>query len=269
MKLQSRSRSRLLFYSSGGSRKYHVFEEATLDWRACELAGSDYKLPILCQFAIVTTSTSQQKVYGIGGLKEESKVSQDPKLSNRVVTEKLTRPCRDTFEVHLNLKAVQPKKDMKLARAMFAVATSVDQVYVVGGIDNEKNEIAECEVFDCKQNMWSQLPSLQRPRSSASLVYVNVNLMYVFGGFPLGNNSIEMFTDQKWQSINLAEGDHLVNPFWSGYHISENYDGKIFFFGGGQKYNDVADFYEFSAADFKMEKMKLALPKEDRFFYNS
>ena len=81
--------------------------------------------------------------------------------------------------------------------------------------------------------------------------------MYAFGGYPLQSNSIEMFID------------HYTNTFWPGYHISENYDGKIFFFGGGQKYNDTADFYELNAAEQKMEKMKLALPKEDRFFYNS
>ena len=33
-KLQQNAKSRILFYSSGGNNKYHIFEEATLDWKS-------------------------------------------------------------------------------------------------------------------------------------------------------------------------------------------------------------------------------------------
>lgn len=59
-------------------------------------------------------------------------------------------PCKDTFEVHLTLGSAQIKKDMKHGRAMLAAAAQGFFIYVAGGINEKKEEMAECEVFDIK-----------------------------------------------------------------------------------------------------------------------
>jgi hypothetical protein len=59
-------------------------------------------------------------------------------------------PCKDTFEVHLSLSSVQIKKEMKVGRAMFGAACSGGQIFVAGGMDQNKHEIADCETYDIK-----------------------------------------------------------------------------------------------------------------------
>lgn len=62
---------------------------------------------------------------------------------------------------------------MKLARSMFATATDEVKIFAVGGINTANVEISDCEVFDIKQNLWVELPKLNTPRSSASLILIN------------------------------------------------------------------------------------------------
>ena len=44
---------------------------------------------------------------------------------------------------------------MRFARSMFAAGTDNNVLIVAGGINEEKNEIGECEIFDIKQNLWT------------------------------------------------------------------------------------------------------------------
>jgi hypothetical protein len=59
-----------------------------------------------------------------------------------------------------------------------------------------------------------------------------------------------------------------VHPFWSGSLISDLSLGTIYLFGGGQKYNDCCDCYEFNCEEKTLKKYNMLLPKDDRFFYN-
>lgn len=46
-------------------------------------------------------------------------------------------------------------------------------------------------------------------------------------------------------------------------------DGSIYIYGGGLKYNDASECYDYNADNKTMKKIKMMIPKEDRFFYNS
>jgi hypothetical protein len=111
---------------------------------------------------------------------------------------------------------------------------------------------------------------MNRPRSSASLTVMGNETLYAFGGYPLSNH-IEMFIrnfSYSWRDIILDTGDHIVHSFWAGSYPSDKNDGVIFIFGGGQKYSDTCDCYEFHTHEKSLKKFNLLLPKDDRFFYN-
>eukprot|EP00347_Sterkiella_histriomuscorum_P024278 403331685 len=284
-KLKKHAKSRLLYYTSGGSQDFHIFDEKNLDWESFKISG-EFHFPILSQFVVTNSSGLDQeadqrmqqlgrqnenistRIFGIGGIKDITKVRSE---GNKQISERVTEPTKETFEIFINLLSVQPKQNMKIARAMFGVALdpSSTQIFVVGGIDIEKKEISDCEVYDLKQNMWSSLPKLTTPRSSVSLIVINSSFIYSFGGFPLSNSSIELFYQSKWQAIQLKDGDDFIHPFWAGAHLSDKMNGSIYIFGGGLKYNDSQDIYDYNADNRQLSKLKITLPKEDRFFYNS
>ena len=154
LQLQKTSKARVLFYAEGGNKDYWVFDEATLEWHKSAIKGDLYSFPILAQF-VVLNHTAKSRVFALGGIKEQIFSKNE---GNKVITETLTQPCKDTVEIFVQLQSVQPKKDMKVARSMFATATCTGdkpQLFVVGGIDHTKEEIKHCEVFDLKQNVWT------------------------------------------------------------------------------------------------------------------
>lgn len=110
---------------------------------------------------------------------------------------------------------------------------------------------------------------MNNARSSLSLIVINTTFIYAFGGYPLSYSSIELFYESQWQVVKLKEGDHYIQPFWAGSHLSDKLDGSIFIFGGGLKYNDGAECYDFNADNREVKKLKMMLPKEDRFYYNN
>ena len=132
---------------------------------------------------------------------------------------------------------------------MFACATDEQKIFAVGGINTDKSEMTECEVFDIKQNLWVELPRLNNPKSSGSLISINQSFLYLFGGYPISVTSIEAFHSSfsAWKTVSVQEGDHYIHPFWAGSHLSDNLDGSIFIFGGGLKYNDTTEVYDYNA----------------------
>ena len=84
-------------------------------------------------------------------------------------------PSKETFEIHLSLNTVQPKKVMKTGRSMFGATSNQNFIYVAGGINKEKEEISLCEYYDVRQNIWMDLPDLNHARSSSSLVHFYEN----------------------------------------------------------------------------------------------
>ena len=99
---------------------------------------------------------------------------------------------------------------------------------------------------------------------------INQKFLYLFGGYPLSNCSIEMFYDKFmcWKPIQIQDGDHYMHSFWAGAYLSDNMDGSIFIFGGGLKYNDTQECFDFNADNKSIRKSNITLPTEDRFFYN-
>ncbi len=88
----------------------------------------------------------------MGGIKDQILTKND---GNKVIQEKVTQPCREMYEIFVSLQQVQPKKDMKQARSMFAAAHQGSLIFAVGGINSEKNEMKECESYDIKLNQWT------------------------------------------------------------------------------------------------------------------
>jgi len=60
-----------------------------------------------------------------------------------------------------------------------------------------------------------------------------------------------------------------VHSFWSGTYLSDKFNGSIFIFGGGLKYNDSDHCYDYNADNKTLTKIRMTLPKEDRFYYNT
>ena len=79
----------------------------------------------------------------------------------------------------------------------------------------------------------------------------------MFGGYPISNNSIEVLHEnyQGWKQVFLEDGNHIINPFWAGAYLSDKLDGSIFIFGGGLKYSDSFDCYDYNADKKSMKKL--------------
>jgi N-acetylneuraminic acid mutarotase len=95
------------------------------------------------------------------------------------------------YEVNLRNaeKDSSPKKMItceKLASAKlsFAAALSPDakNIYIAGGSTGENKSTNECEVFHVSRKKWAELPSLNQPRFSASLIVCENADLYCFGG---------------------------------------------------------------------------------------
>jgi hypothetical protein len=53
-----------------------------------------------------------------------------------------------------------------------------------------------------------------------------------------------------------------------GTHCSKVNNDVIYIFGGGLKYSDSSEVYEFNTNKREIKKFGMILPKDDRFFYN-
>ena len=269
MKLKKTAKARCLFYAQGGDNNYFVFDEAILDWEKFQIIG-EFTFPLMSQFLIAGMNSNQAKlrIFGVGGIREQ--IVNKSEGGNKVISEKLVQPTKETYEIFIHLQSIQPKKDMKYARSMFAATIDSNQIFVAGGINKDKEDMKSCEVYDIKQNIWTSLPDLNQARSSASLIAINQSFLYIFGGYPIASSSIEVFYEKffSWKPLKLFEGEHIIHPFWAGTYLSDKMEGTIFVFGGGEKYNDTCDCYEFNADAKTMRKMHMVMPEEDRFFYN-
>lgn len=122
------------------------------------------------------------------------------------------------------------KKPMLLARSGFGclVDNYDKQLYVVGGSIENQAASSKCEVYDLKQDKWSELPNLNMARFSMSLVIFNDTYLYAFGGN--GGESMKITDNIErlnlenisagWESLSLKLPYPLANA--GSYQVKSN-----------------------------------------------
>lgn len=125
------------------------------------------KLKLHLQKVVTVPTTRSTRVFLLGGSKD-SEGKQAINNCYEVTSKKTMNAC----------------EKLTSAKLSFATAISPDakQIFIAGGSTGENRSTNECEVFDVNKKKWSQLPNLNQPRFSASLIVCENQDIYCFGG---------------------------------------------------------------------------------------
>jgi tripartite motif-containing protein 32 len=95
-------------------------------------------------------------------------------------------------------------------RAHGAILIKNNVFFVCGGIDNFNNCMKKCEIFDIKNNFWKESSEMIIAKCNLSLICVNENLIFNFGG-RLKNENLNNIFENYSNSIEIY--DYLLNSW--------------------------------------------------------
>jgi kelch-like protein 10 len=129
---------------------------------------------------------------------------------------------------------------LPVARAFMGAAVVGDELYTVGGFDGTQ-ELADADHFNMITGRWESLPALNTGRSGLALVYDDVGLHALGGGWLQNVDTNERF--------DLATGTWAIVPSpvaGSWRHLGAvSADGALFLMGGWNgDYMDLATSYQ-------------------------
>ena len=135
---------------------------------------------------------------------------------------------------------IEYKDKMPLGKSNHSIIYYNDDLYAIGGFDNNRKASNDCFYFSYKNKKWNNLPKLNIPRANSSVCLYNKTLLYLFGG---RNNEGELNTieylnineidsnNNLWILINVVDNGYIWNNIFNSCNavIGEN---KILIFGG-------------------------------------
>ena len=127
---------------------------------------------------------------------------------------------------------------MPLPKSHHSILFFDDNLYVIGGFDNNKNASNECFYFSFSNKEWYELPKLNYARGNSSICLYNKSLLYVFKG---RNNegllkTIEYLNLKEknnflWKIINVVDWGYVWNLAYNSCNVVLE-ENKILIFGG-------------------------------------
>lgn len=167
------------------------------------------------------------------------------------------------------------------------------KIYCVGGLTQHDNPIESCEVYDCIEDQWSSLPSLETARFSLSLVACpDRRFILGFGGCEqdiMSNNSlVEVILrldtsdiSKGWERLTI---NHVQRPMACQYGLTylhtERGTHRYLIFGGITHHEELLT--QVRTIDVNMLQLskcainpvtrdgvtEVQLPFEDRLYFN-
>ena len=133
---------------------------------------------------------------------------------------------------------IEYKDKMPLPKSHHSILFFDDNLYVIGGFDNNKNASNECFYFSFSNKEWHELPKLNYARGNSSICLYNKSLLYVFKG---RNNegllkTIEYLNLKEknnflWKIINVVDWGYVWNLAYNSCNVVLE-ENKILIFGG-------------------------------------
>lgn len=116
------------------------------------------------------------------------------------------------YEVELDKKTLIPIQKMSTPRLSMACGISPDCQYVIiaGGSEGDNKPTNSSEIFDVAKKTWRNLPALNCPRMSASLIVCTGENVYCFGGIesdPLDPSKFVPLRSIEWLDYGDKDGD--------------------------------------------------------------
>lgn len=141
-------------------------KRAFVDEKVVETEIMDLKLYLQKVMAVPSGRTN--KVFLMGGAK-------DPEGKTAIP---------NCYEVNVKSKTLNTVDKLSTAKLSFAAALSPDakSIFIAGGSTGENKATNECGRFNVSKRKWEDLPSLNQPRFSASLIICENTDAYCFGG---------------------------------------------------------------------------------------
>ena len=112
-------------------------------------------------------------------------------------------------------------KKQRLSCAACFVGKAKDFVFVSGGFGAGHHVIADCEIFNVNDNMWTLFPSMKTKRASHSIMLTdNLKWIYAFGGVNENNNPL--LTIERVKLNNTVDPTKDLNSEWAILRVELN-----------------------------------------------
>lgn len=104
-------------------------------------------------------------------------------------------------------------------RAHGACLIKSNFLFVCGGIDNANNCMKKCEIFDINHNSWKETSDMLVAKCNLSLICVNSNFVFNFGGRLKNENEDFNKNNILEQYSNSIEMYDFLSNFWKLIHV--------------------------------------------------
>ena len=111
-----------------------------------------------------------------------------------------------------------------------------NNLYIIGGFNNNKKASNECFYFSYDNKKWEMLPHLNIPRANGSICIYNKSILYLFRGRNNEGslNTIEYLNineKKNWEIINVIDYGYIWNNIYNSCVVVLK-ENKILIFGG-------------------------------------
>jgi N-acetylneuraminic acid mutarotase len=133
---------------------------------------------------------------------------------------------------------IEYKDKMPLKKSHHSILFHDDNLYIIGGFDDNKKTSKECFYFSYINKTWHNMPNLNIPRANSSICLYNKSTLYLFRGRNDEGelNSIEYINIKEiekniWKIINVIDYGLVWNSLHNSCILSYE-ENKILIFGG-------------------------------------
>jgi len=113
---------------------------------------------------------------------------------------------KTTYVIDATQKQMVQKRDMVTAKYAHSLCTHQDMIFSIGG-DSGPKYLANCEVYETKDNIWKVLPNMVTPRRYCAAVAFGKQWIYAIAGWNDSNlNSVERLPisgNTNWSNVNM------------------------------------------------------------------
>ena len=198
-------------------------------------------------------------------IKEKSKYSNDSFL---IINIKINMDINSKNRINYKKKySVEYKDKMPSGKSNHSILFNNNNLYIIGGFDNNKKASKECFYFSYHDKKWENLPKLNIPRANSSICIYNKYIIYIFRG---RNNEGELNTieyinindinNNCWRLINVIDYGYTWNNIYHSCAVVFE-ENKILIFGGEDENRIYKDSFLFDIKNNNIYRgMSLKIP---------